>query len=129
MPFVSIIFGLLLCGLGGYAYHASEYASKTALIPAIPGLLLIITGALALNESFLKHAMHTAALVGVLAFLAGAGNLGMLLSKGEAITSLKSQASGGMAALSLVFVAACVNSFIQARRRKAQAEAAQAQPS
>ncbi len=126
MPYVSILFGLLLCGLGGYAYHATDYVSKTALIPAGFGLPLIIAGLFALNESYLKHAMHIAALVGLLGFIGGAANWGMLMAKGEPSNSFKAMSSAGLAVLSLVFVLACVNSFIQARRRKAAAAAAQA---
>jgi heme/copper-type cytochrome/quinol oxidase subunit 3 len=135
MPYVSIVFGLLLAALGAYTYSIAgidpEKGTKslTAAIPALPGVLLIVLGAVALVESLLKHAMHAAATVGLLGFLAGAIFFGMQIAKGTPLSDNKSIAGGGMAALSLVFVILCVNSFIQARRRqaaRAQAEQAQA---
>ena len=127
MPFVSVVFGLLLGGLGVYGYSAPPDPGKdrsiTALIPAFEGGLLILLGLVALNESLLKHAMHGAALVGVLGLIGGAVRFGQVMAAGGTLDGLKAQVTGGMALLSLAFVALCVNSFIQARRRKA-AEAA-----
>jgi uncharacterized membrane protein len=123
MPYVSMAFGGLLCLLGAYAFANAEKQSITALIPAFEGLILLAAGVAALNEKMLKHAMHAAALVGLLGLVGGAVQFLRLQSAGEPVTSLKSVASGGMAALSLLFVAACVNSFIQARRRRAAAQA------
>lgn len=127
MPVISIIFGLLLAGLGAYCYSAAnpEYKSFTATIPAWPGVLLIICGAIALKESLLKHAMHAAATVGLLGFLAGAINWTRVLISGGEWTGNKSVASGGMALLCAVFVTLCINSFIQARRRQAARTASQ----
>ena len=48
-----------------------------------------------------------------------------LNSAASQLSGSNAQASGGMAALSLVFVLLCVNSFIQARRRKQAAAQAQ----
>src|SRR5207253_7402475 len=80
VPFVSILFGLLLVGLGvdGYAdvvglIGPTEPHSPTALIPAYFGAALILCGLIALNENLLKHAMHAAAMVGLVGLLAGAG--------------------------------------------------------
>ena len=42
---------------------------KTALIPAAFGLALLLCGALALKESRKKHAMHAAAMVGLLGWV------------------------------------------------------------
>lgn len=123
MPVVSIVFGLLLSALGGWAYVASDSASKTALIPCIPGIVLIICGALALNEKFLKHAMHTAALFGVLGFLGGAVNAVRALIAGKQISDFAVIVSIGMALLCGVFTALCVKSFIDVRRAKARAAA------
>ena len=125
MPYISIVFGLLLAALGAYTYSIAgidpEKGTKsiTAAIPALPGILLVLLGGVALVESLLKHAMHAAATVGLLGFLAGAVFFGMQMAKGTPLGDTKSIAGGGMAGLSLVFVILCVNSFIQARRRKA----------
>jgi uncharacterized membrane protein HdeD (DUF308 family) len=134
MPYVSIVFGLLLGALGAYTYSIAgvdpEKGTKslTAAIPALPGILLIVTGLIALKESLLKHAMHAAATVGLLGFLAGAVFFSMQMAKGTPLDDNKSIAGGGMAALCLVFVGLCVNSFIQARRRQAAARQANQSP-
>jgi hypothetical protein len=130
MPIVSVVFGLLLTGLGAYCYSVAEVdpvkgKSFTATIPAWPGVLLILCGLIALKESLLKHAMHAAATVGLLGFLAGAGQFVRVMMAGNELTSNKAVASGGMALLCGVFVALCVNSFIQARRRRQAAAAGQ----
>lgn len=122
MPVVSIIFGLLLSGLGGYAYGMAEYKSFTALVPAYFGVPLILLGLVALNENYLKHAMHAAALVGVIGVVAGAVFLTMLINKGEPWGNLKWQSGLGLGVLSALFVGFCVNSFIQARLRRAERE-------
>jgi hypothetical protein len=123
MPIVSIIFGLLLIGLGVWGYTTSELEGNlkyTALIPAAVGAILALCGALALVERFLKHAMHTAALIGVIGLGVAAWRF---VSKAVAsgtvdLHKTSTQAVLGMMVLCLVFVALCVNSFIQARRRR-----------
>jgi hypothetical protein len=129
MPIVSIVIGLLLSGLGAYCYVAAdpEHKSVTATIPAWAGALLILCWAIAMKESLLKHAMHAAAAIGLIGFLGGAVQFGrVMLGAGlaDARAVNKAIASGGMAALCLVFVALCVNSFIQVRRARARAAGA-----
>jgi hypothetical protein len=131
VPFVSIICGLLLILLGwdGYAdtiglIRPTELHSPTALIPAYFGAALILCGIVALKESLLKHAMHVAAMVGLIGLLAGAGmglpKLPKLLA-GEAERPAAVKLQLWMAGVCLVLVALCVNSFIQARRRRKSA--------
>ncbi|HEX9369578.1 MAG TPA: hypothetical protein VF897_01175 [Roseiflexaceae bacterium] len=66
MPNTTIGFGLalILQGIGGYV--ASGRASKTALIPAIPGLLLALLGVAGRREKLRVPAMHGALAVGLL---------------------------------------------------------------
>lgn len=132
MPVVSIVFGVLLVALGVWGrfggdlglweplgFTAPENLSGTALIPAYMGAALVVLGLLALKESLLKHAMHLAAMIGVLGLLAACGRLIATGNfKGVAGTSLTL-----MALLSALFVALCVNSFIQSRRRRRAAAA------
>jgi hypothetical protein len=133
VPVVTIIVGLLLCALGvtsytgAVEYFGRPYVSVTALIPAFVGVILVVCGVLALDERRLKHAMHAAAAVGL---------LGLLGALARAVPKLPAVLSGGTGALEhpeafrsqvamgvvcAVFVALCVNSFIQARRRRARA--------
>jgi hypothetical protein len=124
---VSVVFGLLLVALGIWGrfggdlglweplgFTPPEHLSNTALIPAYAGAALIVLGLLAFKANLLKHAMHGAAVVGLLGLLASAGRL---------IATGNVHGVGGtslvlMAAVCAVFVGLCVNSFIQARRRR-----------
>jgi uncharacterized membrane protein len=112
---VAIGFGVLLILVGLAGYFGTGTESVTALIPAFVGLPLLLLGLLALKESLRKHAMHAAAAVGLLGFLASAGRLLWTRFAGTTAAVL-SQAS--MAVLCAVFVGLCVKSFIDARRAR-----------
>lgn len=126
MPIVSIVFGLMLVALGAWGYSASDLEGAlklTALIPAAFGVLLAVCGVVGMKESRLKHAMHAAAMVGLLGFLLAAGRfLPKFLREGLDTAKLASLATGGMMVLCGLFVILCVNSFIQARRRRKASE-------
>jgi len=131
MPNVTIGFGLVLGAIGLFGYFGStaEHPSVTALIPAFFGAVLILCGLLAYNSAWRKHAMHAAAAVGLIGFIAAAGRglpkLGAAISddpqfhRAPRLVLL-------MMLVCLVFVATCVWSFISARRRQ-KAEAATAE--
>jgi uncharacterized membrane protein HdeD (DUF308 family) len=122
MPIVTIVYGLLLVVLGVGFYAGTGEASVTALIPAFFGVPLLVCGVLARRERLLKHAMHAAAVLGLLAFLGGLPGLvrffvfihGGTVARPNAVLE-----QAILAALSLVFVALCVRSFIEARRARA----------
>lgn len=126
MPIVSIVMGALLIGLGvyGYTFAEPDKQSWTALIPAFVGGPLILCGLIALKESLLKHAMHAAAMLGVLGLLGGVANFVRVAAKGElGKNPLGTQSTVAMAGLCAVFVALCVKSFIDARKRRQAREA------
>ena len=130
MPVVTVVFGLLLIALGVWSYWGGalglweplgfaspERLSATALIPAYVGLTLVVLGLLAFKESLLKHTMHLASMVGLLGLLAAVGRLA---------TTGNTKGVGGISLMTMtlvcgVFVALCVNSFVQARRRRRSA--------
>ena len=122
MPTTSIIFGtlLVLVGIIGYAYGAmySEYASKTALIPAAFGLVLVLLGFVSQKkENLRKHLMHAAILVALLGFIATAARLVPRLS---GITFTAAEISQiATALICLIFVILAIKSFADARRNKA----------
>jgi uncharacterized membrane protein len=122
MPIVSIVFGLALIGLGVWGYATSELEGNlkyTALIPAAVGVILAVCGAVALVERFLKHAMHLAAVIGLIGLVVAAGRFISKAAKdGVDFHKTSTQAVLGMIGLCLVFLALCINSFIQARRRR-----------
>ena len=104
------------------ASAATSKRSVTALIPAFFGAILLACGLLACNEGMRKHAMHAAVSIGLLGFLAGAGRgamgLGKFFSGDPSLNTRSFIYVWLMAILCLVFVGLCVNSFIQARKRR-----------
>ena len=110
---------LILLGLGGY--FGTGMVSLTALIPAAFGLLLAVFGAIARDDSKRKMAMHIAVTVGLLGFLgtvSGLVKIVALIAGGE-VAPPAVIAKSIMAILMLVYVAMCVKSFIDARKRRA----------
>lgn len=114
----SIIFGLLLIILGAWGYFGTGMQHPTALIPSGVGLILAALGALALRDAFRKHAMHAAAAVALLGCLLGAGWFIARPFLGKPIADTAGMSTATMAVLCGVFVALCVKSFIDARRRR-----------
>jgi hypothetical protein len=111
---------LIVLGVGGY--FGSGGVSITALIPAAFGLVLLVFGMLARDPAKRKHAMHGAAMIGLLGALGTISGLikffrmaaGESVARPQAVT-----AQAVMCILCLVFVALCVKSFIDARRNRA----------
>jgi hypothetical protein len=112
-------FGVALILLG--VVGAAGSGAPTALIPAAFGVALVVAGLVARNERRRRDAMHAAAAVGLAGCLAGVPGL---------VGLFRWVAGGGMArpwavvlqtALFLLcgaFVALCVRSFVDARRRR-----------
>jgi hypothetical protein len=118
---ITIVFGLLMVVLGVAGYFLTGRQSITALIPVTPGVVWVVLGALARNERLRKHAMHAAAALSLVGFLAMARaivalvrmQMGVMPERPAAVTS---QALLGI--LFLVFLILCVRSFIAARRSR-----------
>jgi hypothetical protein len=124
MHHVTIATGVLLCAIGlfGYFNSASETPSPTALIPTAFGAVFIVLGIVAHKASARKHAMHAAAMLGL---------IGFVLAGGRGFTKLGQAASDDlsisrpvrmvllMAIVCLIYVILCVRSFIAARRNRA----------
>jgi hypothetical protein len=124
MANITVSFGgaLVLLGLVGYVSTGAQ--SPTALIPAAIGIVLVIMGLLARNPRLRMHAMHGAALAGVLGFAGSVGGVPSLVRMlaGETVNRPAAAiARSIMAVLCLAFVALTVRSFVVARlaRRKA----------
>ena len=118
MTNTSIGFGsaLVLLGLGGYFGTGAEH--PTALIPAAAGILLIVFGLLARNPNLRMHAMHGAALIGLLGFFGSVRGLPQLMKliEGDSIARPVAAVSRSiMAVLCLAFVVLTVRSFVAAR--------------
>jgi hypothetical protein len=118
----TIGFGIVLIVLGLGGYFGTDMVSVTALIPAAFGLLLVLFGALARDDKRRKMAMHIAVTVGLLGFLgtvSGLFQLPALLSGGVVQRPGAVVSKSIMAVLMAVYVAMCVKSFIDARRKRA----------
>lgn len=108
---------LIVSGVGIYA--VSE--AKTALIAfLIFGILALVCGIIGLSTEKRKHAMHAAAVVGLLGtlifFMGAKGALGGLReADGIRLAHLSMMWLG---VVSAVFLALCVRSFIQARKNR-----------
>lgn len=148
MAKTTVLFGVILIILGVIGYTGSQAKpvapdpgaeetvessspgkkSVTALIPAFFGGGLVLCGLLAMKESLLKHAMHGAAMIGLLGALAGAGRGAMGLGKffsGDPSLNQRSFAFVWLMAVTCaVFVGLCVRSFIAARKRREAEQAA-----
>ena len=114
MPKISLVVGILLVVQGVGFYVGTSSRSITALIPAFVGLPILVLGIVALKESARKHAMHVAAVMAMLGFLAAVGRM--------ASVGLSISAAGIsvliMALLTGVFLVLCIKSFVDARRRQ-----------
>jgi len=125
LPTLFFAFLLILTGVGGYLLGHPEagatHVSYTALIPAWIGLALGILGAIALNEKARKHAMHVAAMVGLLAILGDGFQLIKTIGNTQTAADVRSLKLMSMS-LTLIwctlFMWLCVKSFIKARRNR-----------
>jgi len=112
MPKQTFIFAALLIALGLGAFFMS--GSRTALMPAYPGVLLAIFAGLALTFAHARrHFMHAAAVVALLGALAPAA---ALIIRATQMSPLALSVNLGMLALSGVLVVLLVRSFSAARR-------------
>lgn len=125
MPTWSVVFGGLLTALGLLAYFhpeplgvgkggvPAEPGHPSALSPVGVGALLIVAGLIPLvSPGARKHAMHLAAVV---ALLGAVGGLVPVILRRFAVEEVAVKVGLGMALLSAVFLALCINSFVQAR--------------
>ncbi len=117
MSNVSMFFGVVLMALGGGLYFASETRAITALIPAFFGVAFVVLGAIARNDAARKHAMHVAAMLGLIGCVFPAYRVVSAVVAGTEL-GLAHYGQIAMAALCAVFVALCVKSFIDSRKER-----------
>ena len=112
MPKQTLVFAALLIALGVGAFLFS--GSRTALMPAYPGVLLAILGGLAIAfDSARRHFMHVAAVVALLGALAPAA---ALVIRAAQMSPLALSVNLGMLVLCGVLLVLMIRSFIAARR-------------
>ena len=120
MPLVAVTAGSLLVLTGLLGYALSDAANPvTSLIPLAPGVPILLCGILAhLKPGARKHAMHVAAMFGLLGALAAAGGIVMRYEKA---TGLGLAVMASMAVVCTVFTGLCVKNFRDVRRARREA--------
>lgn len=120
MPRITVIFSLVYIALGLAGYFLTGGVHKTALIPAVIGVVLLVLGLLGGKENLRKHVMHAALLIGLLALLGTARSLTMLPAAFDGTAQRPGAvfAQAATAVLSVVYLALGVRSFIEARRSR-----------
>lgn len=118
MPRITIGLGVVLIALGVISYIATAFASWTALIPAILGAIILVSGIIAVKKP--KIGIHIAlafAIIGIAGTLMNVLEIGALIA-GDAERPAAVIASTITFVLLLVYVIVGVRSFISARRWK-----------
>ena len=121
MAKLSITYGVIFILMGLISYFGISSESITALIPAFFGIPMLILGWLGLNEKYLKHAMHGAAVLMLLGFFGTIGGLikfFKMLAGAETARPAAVTVQAIMALMCLVFLILAVKSFIDTRRNK-----------
>ena len=121
MAKISLTFGVIFILMGLISYFGISSESITALIPAFFGIPMLILGWLGLNEKYLKHTMHIAAILMLLGFFGTIGGLIKFLKmlggvQPERPAAVKVQAI--MALMCLIFLVLAVKSFIDTRKNR-----------
>ncbi len=117
MPKITIVFAVLLIALGVGAFVSS--GSRTALLPAYVGGVLLLIGGFALGfASVRKLLMHVAVIVALLGALAPAA---ALVIRATQMSPLALTVNVGMLALCATLVVLHIRSFVQTRRDRAAA--------
>jgi hypothetical protein len=125
MAKLTIAYGFIFILMGLYGYFGISSESITALIPTFFGIPMLILGWLGLNEKYLKHAMHGAAVLTLLGF---AGTVGGLIKFFKMLGGAELERPAAvivqalMAVLCLVFLVLAVKSFIDARKNRIKSE-------
>lgn len=121
MPNVSIVVGLILIVIGALGYFMPEESSPTALIPAGIGLLFLVFGALAKRDGMLKHMMHAAMLLSLLAIgatITAVPTALEALQGAEVERPLAAYSKSATALVCVVFLLLAIKSFVRARARE-----------
>jgi hypothetical protein len=126
MAKVTLVFAVLLAILGVASYFGTGSQYPTSLIPLWFGLALGLFGFLAIspNESRRKLFMHINVTIGLIGLIGASwralSSYSAARSQGIEPNHIALAAQGAMAGLLLIYVLACVRSFIEARRARAQ---------
>ena len=121
MAKLSITYGVVFILMGLISYFGISSESITALIPAFFGIPMLILGWLGMNEKYLKHTMHGAAVLMLLGFL---GTISGLIKFFKMLSGVQQERPSAvtvqsiMALMCFIFLIFAVKSFIDARKNK-----------
>lgn len=128
MPTVAMIFGAILSALGLVAYASPDLLGTgepykiSALSPVYLGVPIALAGLVSLlKPSLLKHAMHLAAMLGLLGIVGGFVPVAL---RNFNFDTAAVKVGVAMTLISAVFVGFCVKSFIDAKKARKAREAA-----
>ena len=118
MARVTLVFAVLLAGLGLGGYLGTGSVQPTALIPLWFGVAFGVFGALAIskNEGRRKLFMHINVIIAVLGFVGTVAEILRTMSSAKELDLIALAAQLAMAWLLLIYVILCVRSFITARQ-------------
>ena len=136
---VTILFGILLGITGVVGFIQTGAKHITALIPAFIGVPLFVCGIIAAKEAMRMMAMHIAIIIGLIGFIGATATIFKSDQKAApteetAPTEEAAQQTAAIVSkaitsiLCATFVGLCVRSFIQARKSREAAEAAEPEP-
>ena len=115
---LALVLGVALVVLGVGAYVASDFASVTALIPAIFGAVFVLLGAVALRTDRRRQAVYGIGALGVLGALGstrGLGDFFTLLTGANVDSTTAAITQGVMFLFSLVLVVAVAAHVLEKR--------------
>jgi len=121
MAKLSITYGVVFILMGLISYFGISSESITALIPTFFGIPMLILGWLGMNEKYLKHTMHGAAVLMLLGFL---GTISGLIKFFKMLSGVQQERPSAvtvqsiMALMCFIFLIFAVKSFIDARKNK-----------
>ena len=121
MAKITLLFAVLLIGLGLIGFIGTGSQHPTALIPAALGLLLGIFGALSFSSDVRRrklfmHINVTLALLGFLGTVMGLLQWFQMVAGAAVRNPPATESKAAMALICLVYVVLCVRSFASARR-------------
>ena len=115
---VGIALGTVLVLLGGGAYVASDFASATALIPAIFGVVIVglgVVGRQTDRTAIATYGIGALAALGVLGSLRGVPDVIALLTGGDVDSTVAAVSMGTMIVVCLALVGVVVRSVLENR--------------
>lgn len=117
-PTLGIGCGIVLVALGIVAYVLSDFASVTALIPAVFGLLIAALGGIGRQtdrERLAVYGIGLLALLGILGSTRGIPDVIALLTGGTVESTVAAISQGAMILVGVVLLVAVLNYIVERR--------------